>query len=210
MMSMGIFSQKDAEEQAKRDNLFLNNLEGQIDKVLSKIQYISQIIGENQVAPVENVRAKIQKAIKEIKDLMNPEYQDPGMAIEAANRSANDGLNLNLEKNPLLNEMGGMPLEDISPEWNELLEGQVLDKAELENLVNKKLKDKIEQANKLKNELKAKNRLTNQPKPKSAPKYTPKFEKDIKNTIKYIIKEMPPPPAPAPAPRFNPSPFKQG
>lgn len=201
-------SGKEAEEQEKKEDLFLSGVAKQVEGVLGEVQYISQIIGDNKVTPVENVNAKIQKSIRKIQDLMNPQYeQDPNMALDAANKRSNDGLNLNLEKNPLLNEMGGMPLEDISPEWNELIEGQVLDKAELENLVNKKLKDKVEQANELKNQLKARNRPTSQPKLKAAAKFTPKFEK-IKQAMKYIMKEMPPPPAPAPAPRFNPSPFK--
>lgn len=204
----GMFTQKEAEEQDKRDELFLTGVDGQVSGVLSEVQYITQIIGDNKVAPVENIDGKIKKAIKKIKDLMNPEYeQNPDMAVDAANRSSNDGINLELEKNPLLNEMGGMPLEDISPEWKELLDTQTLDKAELENLVNKKLKEKVEQANELKNKLKAKNRATNKLQQKSAPKFTPKFQK-IQQAMKYIIKEMPPPPAPAPAPRFNPSPFK--
>jgi hypothetical protein len=205
---MGIFNQKEAEEEDKKDDLFLKGVDQQVSGVLGEVQYITQIIGDNKVAPVENIDGKIKKSIKKIKDLMDPEYeQNPDMAVDAANRSSNDGISLDLEKNPLLNEMGGMPLEDISPEWKELLDTQTLDKAELENLVNKKLKDKVEQANELKNKLKAKNRATNKLQQKSAPKFTPKFQK-IQQAMKYIIKEMPPPPAPAPAPRFNPSPFK--
>ncbi len=203
---LGMFTQKEAEEQDKRDELFLSGVDGQVRGVLGEVQYITQIIGDNKVAPVENIDGKIKKAIKKIKDLMNPEYeQSPDMAVDAANRSSNDGINLELEKNPLLNEMGGMPLEDISPEWKELLDNQTTDKAELENLVNKKLKEKVEQANELKNKLKARNRATNKLQQKSAPKFTPKFQK-IQQAMKYIIKEMPPPPAPAP--RFNPSPFR--
>ena len=205
-----MFNQKEAEEQDKRDNLFLSAIDQPVAGVLSEVQYISQIIGDNKVTPVENINAKIQKAIKKIQDLMNPAYdQNPDMALDSANQNANDGINIQLEQNPLLNEMGGMPLEDISPEWSELIESPVLDKTELENLVNKKLKDKVEQASELQNKLKLKSQPSNKLKPKAAPKFTPKFEK-IQQAMKYIIKEMPPPPAPAPAPRFNPSPFKNG
>lgn len=204
---MGIFSQKEAEEQEKRDELFLSGVSKQVEGVLSEVQYISQIIGDNKVVPVENINAKIQKSINKIKDLMDPRYeQDPDRALDSAHQRSNDGMNLDLEKNPLLNEMGGMPLEDISPEWNELIDRQVLDKTELENLVNKKLKDKIEQANQLKNQMKLRNRPASQPKLKAAAKFTPKFEK-IKQAMKYIIKEMPPPPAPTATPRFKPTPY---
>ena len=199
--------QKDLEAHKKEDDLYLlSGIEKQVAGVLSEVQYIRQVIGDNKVAPVENINAKIQKSIKKIRELMDPRNDnDPNMAVEAANQQSNDGLNLNLEKNPLLNEMGGMPLEDISPEWSELIEGQPLDKAELENMVNNKLKNRVELANKLK----LQNRLTNQPKLKAGAQITPKFEK-IQQTMKYIIKEMPPPPAPEPAPRFNPSPFGPG
>jgi len=185
-------------ESEKRDSelQLLTDIEKQVQGVLGKVQYIAETIDTHKkVAPVEDVEAKIKKAYEDIKKLMNPENADPNMSLEAnANRRTSGGINV--EQNPLIKEMGGMPLEDISPEWREQIEGQILDKAELENLVNKKLKNRVELANKLK----AKNKLKSQPKMRIGQQITPKFQQ-IKKTLEYIFREAPKPPEPAPAPK---------
>ena len=78
------------------------------------------------------------------------------MELENKQRSSSG---ISVEQNPLIKEMGGMPLEVISAEWRDHIEGAVLDKSELENIVNKKLKDRAELANKLKLQHKLKHRL---------------------------------------------------
>ena len=136
---------------------------------------------------------------------MNSENVDPSIALEGnANRRTSGGIDV--EKNPLIKEMGGMPLENISSEWREQIEEKILDKAELENLVNKKLKNRA----KLANQLKEKNKLKSQPKMRAGQQITPKFKKiQMQETLKYILKEEPKP-IPAPKPPPVPRPFGYG
>lgn len=184
--SMGFL--RDVEAQQREDELqLLTTVEKQVQGVLAAVQYIAEILSTNKtVAPVENINAKIKAAYEKIKALLNPDI-DPDQVLEEVKRRTSGGINL--EQNPLIKEMGGMPLEVISAEWSELIEGQILDKAELENMVNNKLKNRVELANRLK--------AKNQPKLRASPQMTPKFQK-IRETLKYILKEMPPPPRPAP------------
>ncbi len=199
------FIQKYAAEKQDDDLMLLTTTEKQVQGVLGELQYIREILETNKkVAPVEDMPRKIKVAYEKIKALLNPQNEASlTQDLENANRRTSGGINV--EPNPLIKEMGGMPLEVISPEWQELIEGQILDKAELENLVNKKLKDKVDLANKLTHKLK--NKLTNQPKPKSAPVITPKFEKKLKETLNYILKNTPEPPRPT---RHIPPPRPQG
>lgn len=184
---------KAVERQKREDDQLLSQIATEVQGVLGEIQYISELLEMNKnVAPVEDLAQKIKASYQKIKNLL-----EAGSSLEAGlgENNRNTG-GLNLEKNPLVEEMGGMPLETISAEWREIIEGAILDKAELENLVNKKLKDRVELANKLK----LKNKLTNQPKLKIGQPLTPKFKK-IQQALKYIIKEIPP----APAPKYVPS-----
>lgn len=194
---------RDFESAKREDDLqLLTVIEKQVAGVLGEVQYIAETIETHKkIAPVEDVEAKIKKSYEKIKQLMNPENADPNMEAESnANRRTSGGISV--EQNPLIKEMGGMPLENISPEWREQVEGKVLDKAELENLVNKKLKNRVELANKLK----AKHKLNAQPKLRVGQEITPKF-KTIRATIRYIVKEAPKPmPAPAPKPLTVPRP----
>lgn len=192
---------RDFESEKREDDLqLLTIIEKQVQGVLGEVQYIAETIETHKkVAPVEDIEAKIKKSYEKIKKLMNPENADPNLAETNANRRTSGGIDV--EQNPLIKEMGGMPLEDISPEWREQIEGKLLDKSELENLVNNKLKNRVELANKLK----AKNKPTAQPKLRAGQQITPKFKK-IQETLKYILKEAPEPPAPAPKPLSVPRP----
>ena len=191
-------------ESGKRDDdlQLLSTIEKQVQGVLGEVQYITETIeAHKKVAPVENIEAKIKKSHEKIKKLMNSDNADLNMALEGdAKRRTSGGIDV--EKNPLIKEMGGMPLEEISPEWREKIEGKPLDKTELENLVNKKLKNRAELANKLK----AKNKLKSQPKMRAGQQITPKFKKiQMQETLKYILKEEPKP-MPAPKPPSVPRP----
>ncbi len=190
---------KNFEEQKREDDLnLLTTIEKQTQGVLAELQYIAELLETNKnVAPVENLSAKIKAAYEKIKAYLDPQANpEQNMALETNKRNVGG---IQVEQNPLIKEMGGLPLEVISSEWSQIIEGTILDKTELENLVNKKLKDRVELANRLK----LQNKLTNQPKMKVGQAITPKFKK-IQNTVKYILKEMPPPPKPAPTPTIAP------
>jgi hypothetical protein len=185
---------KNFEEQKREDDLnLLSIIDKQVQGVLGELQYIAEILETNKnVAPVENLNTKIKAAYEKIKAYLDPNTNlEQVMAIEANRRTVGG---IQLEQNPLVKDMGGLPLEVISSEWSQVVAGKILDKAELENLVNKKLKDRVELANRLK----LQHKLSNQPKMKIGHAITPKFKK-IQNTVKYILKEMPPPPKPTPA-----------
>ncbi len=195
---------RDFESRKREDDLqLLTGIDTQVEGVLSRIQAIAETIATHKESgyAVENVEAIIKRYYEEIKQLMNPENADPNMVLEANANSRASG-SIHVEQNPFIKEMGGMPLENISSEWQEQVEGKILDKAELENLVNKKLKNRVELANKLK----AKHKLNAQPKLRVGQEITPKFKK-IQETLKYILKEAPEPmPAPAPKPLTVPRP----
>lgn len=188
------------EEEKREDELNLvSTVERQVNGVLSEVQYIAEILathtkykGEGVV--VENLNEKIRKSMEKIEAYMNPQ---PGEELTSTNvnRRTSSGANIDVEQNPLIKEMGGMPLEIISPEWDNQSNEKLLDKTELENQV-KKLKDRVKQAN----ELKAKHKLTNKPTAKPGQSLTPKFQK-LQQTVKYIARNLPEPPKPAPAPR---------
>ncbi len=186
----------DIEQQKKQDDQLLSAINKEVQGVLGQLQYISELLETNKnIGPVEDLNQKIKAAYEKIKALLNPE-NNLNAGLEATPGGA---AGVSVEKNPLIKEMGGMPLDVISPEWRDVIEGQILDKAELENLINHKLKARVELANKLK----AKNKLTHQPKLKPAQPLLPKFKK-LQETLKYIIKEIPPPPKPAPTPSIPP------
>lgn len=187
------FMQAYQEEKREDDLNLLTAIEKQVHGVLRELQYIAELLGTNKnIAPVENIREKIKAAYEKIKAYLNSEPTEPSATAEGNRRTAGG---IQVEQNPLIKEMGGMPLETISAEWRELVEGTVLDKSELENLINNKLKNRAELANKLTNKLKLQNKLAQQPKVKVGQQITPKFKK-IQETLKYILKEVPPPPKP--------------
>lgn len=185
-------------EADKREDemMILTRMDQQIQAVFGELEYIVEILETHKnIAPVENIRKKIKDAYDRIKTHLDPNAKPEQEAGLEANRRAPAGFQV--EQNPLINDLGGMPLEVISPEWSEMVEGNILDKAEMENLINKKLKDRAELANKLK----LQNKLKAQPKLQATPKMTPKFTKTLKQTLEYIVKETPPPPAP----KYSPS-----
>lgn len=193
-ISSNVEFMKNFDEQKREQDLnLLTTIEKQVQGVLSEVQYIAETLETNKnVAPIENLNEKIKASYKKIKAYLNLEVSpEQDMNLQANQRSIGG---IQVESNPFVKEMGGMPIETISSEWNELIEGEMLDKAELENLVNKKLKDRVELANRLK----LQNRLAAQPKLKVGQPLTPKFNK-IQNTLKYILKEIPPPPKPTPS-----------
>lgn len=189
-----------------QDLLNLTVIDQHIQDVLTEINTIATMIKTNKKIPIEDLHQKIKKALQKIKQLLN---QNPALEQEASLSQAQSAMrDLGLEENPLIDDLGGMPLEVISNEWSEFDAEvtNVLDKTELENLIKKKLKNREELANRLKNSPALKNQPQNAP--KAAPAITPKFEQ----TIQYIYKEMPPPPAPTPpAPKatrlLRPRPF---
>ncbi len=188
----------DLEKQKREDELnIITTVERQVQGVLGEIQYIAELLETNKtVAPVEDIHAKIRAAYQKIKAYSNSDIT-PEQMMELENKQRSSS-GISVEQNPLIKEMGGMPLEVISAEWRDHIEGAVLDKSELENIVNKKLKDRAELANKLK----LQHKLKAQPGMKRGQELTPKFEK-LKATLKYIMKEMPEPPRPSPSPRQN-------
>jgi hypothetical protein len=193
-------SMKEYQEQKSEEELnLLTNVERQVQGVLGEVQYIVEIVETNKkIAPVEDIEGKIKAAQRKIDAYLSLSNDaDPSIVQEQSNRRTSGGLDV--EQNPLIKEMGGLPPEVISPEWREESQEKMLDKTELENKAQKKLKDRAELTNKLRNRLAAK--------PKAAPKITPKFAQ-AKPTVKLI--ERPAPPAPAPAPKRTPprpSPF---
>lgn len=189
---------------SKDDLSLFKALDEQIQGVLDQINYIAITLQTNKKVPVEDMPRKIKKALQKIKSYLS---QDPSAEQEAtlnANQNQSAAGGIQLEKNPLIDDLGGMPLESISSEWQDLAEEfDVLDKAELENLVKNKLKDKLKNRERLANRLKIGAKPQNAPKPGAA--MTPKFQE----TLKYILKEMPAPPAPVPreTPLPRPRPF---
>lgn len=140
------------------------------------------------------MRKKIKDAYNRIQAYMAAENQAELDAI--ANKRDSGGINL--EQNPLIRDLGGLPLEIISSEWAENV-SNVLDKTELQNLIRNKLQAKL----KLAAQLRARNKPTNQPKPAS-PAITPKYKK-LEKTLDNILKAIPQPePEPRPAPIFTP------
>jgi hypothetical protein len=201
--------------QSSQEDLFLlDALNEQINGVLGQFQTIVELLDTHKkVAPVEDIQREVKKALKKIQALLN---QEPGVEADAdlSAQASNTGGVPGLEANPLIENMGGMPLESIASDWEAFAaEAGISDKAELENMV-KKIKDKLQE--KFKNKARLANRLkaTNKPSLKQAPKpgqaMTPKF-KQVQAVLKYILKETPAPPAPAPriieAPRPRPGGF---
>lgn len=183
-------------ETEEADLYTLNKIETEVQGVLAALQRISELLATNKKGPaVEDLHQKILKEYQKIQAYLNPPQNEANQQEQPENSRQSIG-GIELEKNPLIKEMGGMPLEVISSEWQELADQKPLDKTELENLVSKKLKDRVELANRLK----LKNKLKQAPKaPGPSPSLTPKYQK-IQNTLKYILKEMPAPPRPAPMP----------
>jgi hypothetical protein len=186
------------------DQMLLAAIEQQVQGVLGSIQRIAELLETHKtVAPIEELPQKINAEVQKIRSLLTPKQSiNQDQTLENGKRSLGG---IAIAKNPLINDMGGMPLEVVSPEWQDLMLQNVLDKTELENMVNNKLKDRVDLANKLK--LGLKNKLAAAPKMRAtpaSPAITPKFKK-IQNTIKYIVKNIPKPSEPKPtAPRPRP------
>jgi len=183
------------------DEALLEAIGREVQGVLGSVQRIAELLETHKtVAPIEELQQKINAEVQKIKSLLNPDQAlDQPQGLEHGKQKLGG---IEIEQNPLIKEMGGMPLEVVSPEWQDLMLQNVLDKTELENMVNNKLKDRVELANKLKLGLKPK--LAAAPKMHASPALTPKFKK-IQNTMKYIIKNIPTPPEPRPtAPRPRP------
>jgi hypothetical protein len=183
------------------DGALLDAIGREVQGVLGAVQRIAELLETHKtVAPIEELQQKINAEVQKIKSLLEPEQSfNQQQGLENGKQKLGG---IEIEQNPLIKEMGGMPLEVVSPEWQDLMLQNALDKTELENMVNNKLKDRVELANKLKLGLKPK--LAAAPKMHASPALTPKFKK-IQNTMKYIIKNIPTPPEPRPAaPRPRP------
>ncbi len=201
-------------QRSKEDLFLLDAMNQQINGVLGQFQYIVEILDTHKkVAPVEDIQREVKKALQKIQTLL---HQAPGMDAEAdlVSNARHTGAPLGLEANPLIEEMGGMPLEAIAADWETFAkEAGISDKAELENMV-KKIKDKLQEKFKNKARLAHRLKASNKPSLKNAPKpgqaMTPKF-KQVQAVLKYILKETPAPPAPVPrmteAPRPRPGGF---
>jgi hypothetical protein len=189
---------REYEEEKIEDKMSLISVvEKQVQGVLAEVQYIAELLATQKKvkedgAQVKDINEKIRKSIEKIKAYMDPQ-QEQALTAEAVNRRTSGGVSV--EQNPLVKEMGGMPLEIISTEWQDKMVGQVLDKTEIENAV-KQLKERVKEAN----QLKAKNKLTNKPTSKPGQQMTPKFQK-LQQTVKYIMKNMPEPVRPEPMPK---------
>ena len=198
-------------QSSKEDLFLLDAMNQQIDGVLGQFQTIVELLDTHKkVAPVEDVQREVKKALKKIQALLN---QEPGVEVGAdlIAQASNTGGVSGLEANPLIEDMGGMPLEAIASDWEAFAEeAGISDKAELENMV-KKIKEKLQEKFKNRANLAHRLKATNKPSLKNAPKpgqtMTPKF-KQVQAVLKYILKETPAPPAPAPriieAPRPRP------
>jgi len=197
--------QRELEDQKREDHLnLLTEAEREVSQLFGILQRVSELIGHQDIAPVENIDKKLEEAYKKIHAYLNP--KEGVEASEALGKKQQSGISL--EKHPLLEEMGGMPLEQISPEWGELLsdEKSTLDKAEVENKLKNKLKQKHALMNKLQNELKLKSQPKFQPAVKKINElvyqYTEKLKERpvIRQALELELKEEPKfvPPKPAP------------
>lgn len=194
----------EADIQGSKEDLFLlDALDQQINGVLEQIQYIVDLLATHKtVAPVEDLQREIKKALNKIQDRLN---QAPGVERDTDQPvNAPAGGPSGLEANPLIEDMGGMPLEAIASDWESFAaEAGIRDKAELENMV-KKIKDKLQAKLKHKARLSHRMKLSNKPSLRHTAKpgqsMTPKFKqvKQLQAALKYILKETPAPPAPAP------------
>ncbi len=154
----------------------------------------------------------MKKALKKIQALLE---QTPGVDAEAdLNAKASNTAGVSgLEANPLIEDLGGMPLEAIASDWETFAqEAGISDKAELENMI-KKIKEKLQATFKNRATLANRLKISNKPSFKNTPKpgqaMTPKF-KQVQEVLKYILKETPAPPAPAPRMRELPRPRPGG
>ncbi len=203
----------ETEIQASKADLFLlDAMDQQINEVLGQFQHIVTVLETHKkVGSVEDLQREIKKALKKIEARLNQEpgaEQDADLGLNASNRGGSD---LGLEANPLIDDLGGMPLEAIASDWEAFAkEAGISDKAELENML-KKIKDKLQAKFKNRARLAQRPGMSPKPSPKNAPKpgqgMTPQF-KQVQEVLKYILKETPAPPAPAPrmyeAPRPRP------
>lgn len=199
--SMGFM--RDLEEKKREDDLnLLSKTEQAVSMLLSELQYISELLGHNkQIAKVENLEKKLEAAYKKIQDYLNPDLGEENKLSAGSNKASND---LPLEKHPLLQDMGGMPLEQISPEWQEMMkESKIQDKAELQNQLRNKLKNKLDLAMKLVNKLQNKLKATSKPQLQPLNQFVVKYKETLDLKVKPILEETP---KPAPAPREAPLP----
>lgn len=202
--SMGFM--KDLEEKKREDDLnILNKTEQAVSMLLGELQYISELLGHHkQIAKVENLEKKLQKAYKKIQDYLNPDLGEENK-MEMNNKQS---AGVSLEKHPLLQDMGGMPLEQISPEWQEMMnESKIQDKAELQNQLRNKLKNKLDLAMKLVSKLQNRLKATSKPQLQPINQLVIKYKETLDLKVKPILEQVPKPaPAPEPTPRPVPKP----
>lgn len=175
-----------------------------INIVLGEMQYIGKLMGHRKIAPVEDIQQKVDAAYKRIHDYINRK----GQALEQGTEPQQDSKSgPELEKHPLLPELGGMNLEwdKMDKEWmKELgLDDNIQDKAEMQNQVKEKLQNKIKNALKLANKMqhKIKNKPGFKPVQKQVNELVMKYKltlDDLKN------KPMLKPEAPEYTPKFVP------
>jgi hypothetical protein len=188
---------KTEEDKREADLALLSDTEREIDGILKILVDMTRLKQhEKNTAKVANLQALLQALAKKIKEALR-EKTENSENLEQRPQNAGPAV----ATHPELQEMGGMEIKHISPEWeskeNELdLTGKLLDKAEIENKLKNKLKAKHELLHKAKNQLKSRpvNRLL------------VKFEQKLKQkpVIKEVLKlrEEPryvqPPPRPRP------------
>lgn len=158
---------KEQQETARQEDLRrLKAADDLLAKILEQVHYIGKLKAEQiEVAPVENIKEKIEKAQRKLYDYLNrPEQTAEQNQSLGAEQQQTPGDNIPIEKHPLLQDMGGMPLEldNIDQEFlKDLGVENTLDKSELQNQIKKKLENKLKMLNKLQAEIKHK--VKNQP-----------------------------------------------
>lgn len=175
---------KEQQDSARREDMRrLKAADQLLSKILEQVHYIGKLQAEQKVAPVENIKERIEKASRKLYDYMNrPENSEEKTLTAGAEQQQPSGDNIPIEKHPLLQDMGGMPLEldNLDKEFMDALGlNNALDKTELQNQIKNKLENKLKMLNKLKAEIKHK--------VKSQPAYKPAQKQVNDLVIKYKL-----------------------
>lgn len=177
----------------------LTRLEQVMGVVFDALKDINLIQGHQNIAPVEDIEERLKENHKKIEEYLRkidePEAsQEASLAMGgpggAGGRSSVDAA-ISLEEHPLLPKQGGMPIEQISPEWRQEAEGvaNLQDKAELQNQLKNKLKNKLAFAMGQVKELQAK--LVNKPKMQPMNDLILKYKETLDLKVKPILQEVP-------------------
>jgi hypothetical protein len=174
--------------------------------LLGELHNIQELMGLNNIAKVESLEEKIKKGYKKIQQYLSQYEQDPDM--ELGQQAGAPQSSLPVEQHPFLEDMGGMLKPDqLDAEFlKELGINQGLDKAEVKNQAQKKMKDRIQSALKVTSKLQ--NRLRAQPAFKPGAKQSNELLVKYKMALKMLEKPMLKPESPQPdyTPRNTPAP----